>query len=58
MVWVLVSVLGLLVETWLIVVLGRRATGRYEEDREAAALAGTRLTTGAAGPPAPGTPRR
>ena len=32
MVWAVLSIVGLLVETSLIVVLGRRVTGPYEEE--------------------------
>ena len=30
--WLVLSAFGLLLETWLIVALGRQATGRYENE--------------------------
>jgi hypothetical protein len=35
-IWIVVSVLGLLVEMAMIVLMGRQATARYEEGRESA----------------------
>jgi hypothetical protein len=37
MIWVLLSLIGLLAETLLIIVLGRRATAPYEDVRPVAA---------------------
>ena len=34
MVWAVVSIGGLLMETWFIVVLGRQVTGRFEESED------------------------
>jgi hypothetical protein len=44
MTWVLVSLLGLGVETWVIVVLGRQVTRRYEAEASAEVEARPRAT--------------
>ncbi len=33
MVWLLVSTVGFLVETWLVIALARRVTGPYEDEQ-------------------------
>ena len=45
MIWIVLSLVGLVLETALIVALGRRATGSYEAAGDAVVLHGDRAVT-------------
>jgi hypothetical protein len=53
MVWVLVTLLGLALETCLIIALGRRVTRRYESAGADERAGEAPLTVGRLDPPAP-----
>jgi hypothetical protein len=53
MVWVLVTLLGLVLETCLIIALGRRVTRRYESAGADERAGEAPLTVGRLDPPAP-----